>query len=285
MFKVFICILLSTVFSSLISAQELFKSAESKGEIENRVINEASGIAASINQPDLLWTHNDSGDSARLFLINQAGASVGQYYLQGAQNRDWEDIATGPGPIDERSYIYVGDIGDNRARYEIKTIYRIEEPTSSSAQEITTFDTIRFRYPDGKRDAESLFVDPQTKDIYILSKREDKIGVYVARYPQSITDVITLEKLSTIPYHNTVAADISADGQEILLKTYSKVYYWKRNNKSINDTLNSPPVPIPYQVEPQGEAIAWLKDGSGFFTLSEKRIMVDPVLYFYARKL
>ena len=271
-------------FSSFLSAQEIFRSAEAKGTIENRDINEASGLAASINRTNMLWTHNDSGDSAILFLINQYGASVAQYSLKGAKNRDWEDIATGPGPDDEKSYIYVGDIGDNRAQHEIKTIYRVEEPQSLSATGITDFDVINFKYPDGKRDAESLFVDPLSKDIYILSKREAKIGVYVASYPQSTTEVITLEKLSSIPYHQTVAADISADGQEILLKTYSKVYYWKRNNRSISDTLSSPPISVKYQIEPQGEAIAWQRDGLGFYTLSEKLMGIEPVLYNYAKQ-
>lgn len=271
-------------FSSFLSAQEIFKNAEAKGNIENRAINEASGLAASINRTNMLWTHNDSGDSATLFLINHYGASVAQYSLKGATNRDWEDIATGPGPDDQKSYIYVGDIGDNRAQHEIKTIYRVEEPQSLSETEITDFDVINFKYPDGKRDAESLFVDPLSKDIYILSKREAKIGVYVASYPQSTSEVITLEKLSSIPYQQTVAADISADGQEILLKTYYKVYYWKRNNRSISDTLSSPPISVKYQIEPQGEAIAWQRDGLGFYTLSEKRMRIEPVLYYYAKQ-
>lgn len=284
MLKSFICIIIISIgFPSCLSAQELFKEAEAKADIENRDINEASGLAASINQPNLLWTHNDSGDDARLFLINENAASVAEYQLKGATNRDWEDIATGPGPDDEKAYIYVGDIGDNRARHDVKTIYRLEEPQPLSAAEITNFDVIKFRYPDGKRDAESLFIDPLSKDIYILSKREDNIGVYVARYPQSTTEVINVEKLSNIPYRLTVAADISADGQEILLKTYNKVYHWTRNGRSISDTLSSTPLSVNYQIEPQGEAIAWKKDGSGFFTLSEKNGRTKPVLYFYGK--
>lgn len=283
MLKSVIYVTLWIGFSTFLSAQELFITAEAKGTIENREINEASGLAASINQPNMLWTHNDSGDSPRLFLINHNGVSAAQFVLKGAENRDWEDIATGPGPEDETSYIYVGDIGDNRARHEVKTIYRIKEPQLSSATEITDFDVIEFVYPDGKRDAESLLIDPLSKDIYILSKREDHIGVYVAKYPQSTTEVITLKKLASIPYNQTVAADISADGQEILLKTYNNIYYWQRNNRSISQTLSSPPLSIRYKREPQGEAIAWQRDGLGFYTLSEKRAGIEPVLYFYAK--
>ena len=261
----------------------MFESAQAKGTINNKILNEASGLAASEYRPELLWTHNDSGDKPRLFLINQSAEIVAQYLLKGAQNRDWEDIATGPGPDDGHSYIYVGEIGDNRAIYDTKIIYRLKEPKEGSSTEITDFDTIEFVYPDGKRDAESLLVDPLTKDLYVLSKREDKIGIYLAAYPQSTTEVITLEKLGAIPFHNTVAADISADGNEILLKTYGEIRYWQRKGRSVADTLLSASRSVEYTPEPQGESIAFTKDGKGFFTLSEKRNGVEPVLYYFNR--
>jgi hypothetical protein len=284
MLKSIILITLWVGYIPFLSAQELFKEAEAQNNIVNTEINEASGLAVSIGRPNLIWTHNDSGDKARIFLINENAESIAEYHLKGVKNRDWEDIATGPGPDEGKPYIYVGEIGDNRAIYDTKIIYRFEEPSASSALEISNFETIEYVYPDGKRDAESLFIDPLSKDIYILSKREDNIGIYVATYPQSTTEIITLQKLGIIPYRLTVAADITADGEEILLKTYNDIYYWKRNNRSISDTLSSVPTKVTYKVEPQGESIAWKKDGSGFFTLSEQRSKDMPILYFYAKQ-
>lgn len=275
--------LLCFLFAPSICAQSVFETAQAKGTINNKILNEASGLAASVSRPQLLWTHNDSGDKPRVFLINRSAEIVAQYHLKGAKNRDWEDIATGPGPDDKATYIYVGEIGDNRAIYDTKRIYRFKEPTADSPKEITYFDTIEFVYPDGKRDAESLLVDPLTKDIYVLSKREDKIGIYRAAYPQSTSEIITLEKLGTIPFYNTTAADISADGNEILLKTYGEIRYWQREGRSVADTLLSSSQPVKYTPEPQGESIAFTKDGKGFFTLSEKRNGVEPVLYYFAR--
>lgn len=281
--KLIFSVITYLIFLTNIQAQVVFAPALAKGTINQSYVDEASGLAASINRPDFLWTHNDSGDEARLFLINHQAEVINEYHLKGAKNRDWEDIATGPGPDPSYNYIYVGDIGDNRALYKTKIIYRLKEPTVESPQNIEEYDKIEFEYPDGKRDAESLFVDPQTKDIYIMSKREDQIGIYVASYPQSTSEVIMLKKLGKVPFYNTVAADISADGEEILLKTYSEIRYWKRNGRSIADTLLSSSRVIPYKPEPQGEAIAFAKNGSGFFTLSEKRNGVEPVLYYYKR--
>jgi hypothetical protein len=82
----------------------------------------------------VLWTHNDSGDTNRLYALNTAGKHLGVYYIAGAQARDWEDLAIGPGPIAGQHYIYIGDIGDNGKQYEYKYIYRIPEPQVDSSQ-------------------------------------------------------------------------------------------------------------------------------------------------------
>jgi len=41
---------------------------------------------------------------------------------------------------------------------------------------------------------------------------------------------------------------------------------------------------VPYEEEPQGEALTWTKDGSGFYTLSEKSKGKESFLYFYSLK-
>ncbi|MCW8849578.1 MAG: hypothetical protein OQJ81_06315, partial [Melioribacteraceae bacterium] len=68
------------------------------GTIENDDIDEASGIASSYKNMGILWTHNDAGGENRIFAIDSNGISRGTYYLNGIENRDWEDIAVGPGP-------------------------------------------------------------------------------------------------------------------------------------------------------------------------------------------
>lgn len=266
--------------------QPYFHPAESRGEIENAEINEASGLAESITNPNMLWVHNDSGDKARIFLLDEYGHFKKEFILKGIKNRDWEDIATGPGPDPAKNYIYLAEIGDNKAVHDLKYIYRFEEPMLTSDQEIKDIEIITLEYPDGKRDAESLFVDPLTKDIYILSKREQNIGIYRAAFPQPTDKKLTLEKMGSIPYFNTVAADISPNGKEIITKTYSQILYWQVEEGStiIETLLTKRPSKVPYLIEPQGESIAWKKDGSGFFTLSEEPRDIEAILYFYRKK-
>ena len=43
------------------------------GYVNSKKLNEVSGIVASIQNPGHFWVHNDSGDEANLYLINNIG--------------------------------------------------------------------------------------------------------------------------------------------------------------------------------------------------------------------
>jgi hypothetical protein len=266
-----------------------FGDREMLGLLAEDAIDEASGLAASRLNPGVLWTHNDSGDKPRLFALNAKGAHLGIYDLLGAEARDWEDMAIGPGPKPGRHYLYVADCGDNKARHDIKTIYRLPEPRLRPDQiaiesALSGVEAIRFRYPNGPRDAETLLVDPATADIYIVSKREQSVHLYRAAFPQSTSSVITLESLGKLALTDVTAGDVSADANEILIKTYGTVLYWQRlPDQDLGEALLGKPSRLPYYPEPQGESIAWQAEGKGYFTLSEERDGIPAMLYFYPR--
>jgi len=266
---------------------DIFQNGRVQGVLDNPVIDEASGLVASHANSGMLWTHNDSGDKARFFLIDSMGKYQATVWLKGATNRDWEDITLGAGPQSDNTYIYIGEIGDNLAQYPHKAIYRIKEPkfTGDTTISIDEVDSIRFVLPDGNRDTEALMVDPQTKDLYIFSKREAAINLYRLPYPQSTSEMIVAEKvLEGMPFTLIVAADWSADGTEILIKSYKQVYYWQRKvNHSVKEVLQKVPEILPYHEEPQGESIAFAIDDSGYYTLSEQAKGVKPTLMFYPR--
>ena len=105
-----------------------------RAKLSDSAITELSGLAASRKYPGLLWGHNDSGDLARIFAINERGETVATVNFDGLEARDWEDITFAGG------WIYVGEIGDNFAVNENIVIYRLREPQLNSDklnQEIT----------------------------------------------------------------------------------------------------------------------------------------------------
>src|SRR5213596_956580 len=78
---------------------------------------ESSGVAVSRAYPDVLWTHNDSGDRPYVYATDLRGTDRGALLVPGAQAIDWEDISLGPCPLAfvprARSCIYLADSGDN----------------------------------------------------------------------------------------------------------------------------------------------------------------------------
>ncbi len=276
-------------FIFLIAGKPEFGARLDLGLINNDSLNEASGLAASRKNSSVLWTHNDSGDENRIFAIDTNGKHLGTFLIEGAEARDWEDIAVGPGPLKGRQYLYIGDIGDNLSRFDVKYIYRVAEPAVRSSQTpiegtLRGVEAISFRYPDGKRDAETLMVDPLTKDIYVVSKRESNVRVYRAPYPQSTTQIITLEYVAALNLNNVVSGDISPSGDEVVIKTYSAIYYWRKSlDEKCWKMFKKDPMSVPYIPEPQGEAVCWRADGQGYYTISEEPGGIPSHLYFYPR--
>ena len=207
-------------------AGAVFSTGFQTGTLQNSSVVEASGIIASRMNPNVLWTHNDSGNSARIYPLSTAGANLGTYTVSGTSNVDWEDIAVGPGPVDGTQYRYIADTGDNGAGRSNVSVYRVPEPTVSDTQSAVSTSIsgavkLTFAYPDGARDAEGMFVDPLTRDIYIVSKREKSKHLYRAAYPQSASGTTTLELMTTFLTDSTwlTAADISPDGNEIIIRS------------------------------------------------------------------
>lgn len=259
--------------------------------VQPGLIDEASGLADSRSMPGNLWIEQDSGNPPNLTLLGYDGKVKGTMRVGKITNRDWEDIAIGPGPQAGVNYIYLAEIGDNNAQNPTGIIYRFPEPKSLS-DSITQVERINFRYPDGPRDAEAIIVDPQTRDVYVISKREPNEHLYRLAYPQNINEVTTLEALGQLPNFAAglpgwvTSAAISPDGNEILVRTYTQILYWKRKaGQSIPDALQLGTYrQMPARLEPQGEAICFKQDGSGYFTISERAQAQSVNLYFYARQ-
>ena len=248
------------------------------------LINEASGIADSKLNPGYLWVEEDSGNPPQLYLLNHAANTVKKIYLKGAVNTDWEDMALAAGPDAAKKYLYVADIGDNGAVRGGVGFYRLEEPPAT-ADTVSVFDFIRFTYADGPRDAEAFLVDDASRDIFIITKRDAVSRIYKLGYPYSTTTVNTAVFVNTLSYNGVVSAAISNDGAGIITKTYTGLNYYPRlAGESIPETLQKSGTALGYQLEPQGEAVGFALDNSGFYTLSEKGGGSTQSLYFYRKK-
>ena len=269
-----------------------FNSQPQAIPLKQKKLREISGIAASLQYNGLLYVHEDSGHPNCLYLINDKGEYQGRLNIRNSFNRDWEDIAVGPGPMPDQHYIYVADIGDNNAWHFNIHIYRFPEPVLNMQsgpvkKTIKRVDAITLQYPDKPHNAEAILLDPLTRDLYIATKEDDSCRLYVAHFPQSTRHKMILEPVITLPFRLVTSGNIASNGLEILLRNEQVYWYWKRApNETIAAALRRAPLQIvPSTNEPQGEAICFAADRHGYFTCSEIKKSQEPVIYWYERKL
>jgi len=275
------------LFSTLAgAAQDLIPTTRvSKGKLIAPELNEVSGIIASDANPGSFWMHNDSGDKARIFLVDSSANLLQIVNLEGIIAIDMEEI--GKFKRDGKNYLVLGDIGDNRGLRKDIRLYILEEPVreQSGKKEIliksSQIQTIILHHDGKARDAEAFFIDPLDNRFYLISKREFKSIVYSADIFQEV-EKHTLKPVITLPFTFVTAADISPAGDAILIKNLTNIYYWSRPfNESIQHSLSKPYKRLAYQQEPQGEAITFDQFGKTFFTVSERPFGLDSYLYQY----
>lgn len=236
-------------------------------------LTELSGLVSLASG---LWAHNDSGDEARVFRLDEAGATQAVVHLEGIDAFDWEDLS-GAGP--SAGELFVGDIGDNEGIRNEVTVLRFAVPDPAPVGEVTIpadeIQTITLRYPDGPRDAETLLVDPVTRDIVIVDKNFGGASeVYQAIEADWADGGAELERIGIVevgdtPLDATTAGDVGADGQVVALRTYAAVLVFPRDeDQSLAEALvDNEPCDAPTRLEVQGEAVTFTDEG--YLTVSE----------------
>ena len=256
------------------------------GTIESKEIIESSGLAASLCQPDVLWTHNDAGDDAYLFALNLQGKHLGTWQVTNSSNVDWEDMAAYKDPSGI-CYLYLGDIGNNKLDRSELRVYRVKEPTipagssnSSKKSPLTTepAQVTVFKYSDKPHNAEALMAHPQTGDIYVLTKRTDGPSlVFKVKPAFESSETVTGERvgevsLPAVPNGQVTGGVISQDGKLVVVCDYSAGYELKLGGgTNFDEVWKTKPLPVDLGDRKQGEAVTFSVDGSAILATSEKK--------------
>ncbi len=249
------------------------------GMISSSLLTETSGIAASRTNPGVLYAHNDSGDTARFFAIDEMGGLLGEFTLAGATATDWEDIAIGR--CGTQSCVYIGDIGDNLSARTEYAVYRAVEPRATvgmpaAAAVPVAYERFPFVYPDGPHNAETLLVHPTTGDLYVVLKVPTVSGGAVYRFPRPLVPEVrvTLERVGDFGQTACGAlltgGDIHPAGDRVILRGRGQICELRQTTGAAFDTIFATTAsPLPVAVEVQGEAVAYDPDGLSYFTTSE----------------
>ncbi len=238
---------------------------------------EVSGVAVVRAQPGLLWMHNDSGDTARIFAVNSVGKIAMTVNLQGARALDWEDCDA------QGDWVYAGDIGDNlKVRPDIQ-IYRFRQPRINPNKvgvELNLnpkgWQVMTLLWPDGAHNCESLAVTPDGR-LLLVSKEESGLsGFYVVDKPFKDKSAATLRKIGSFQFGLTgmftklaTGADFSPDGRKLVVTTYSDLYEFPLGRAFDFSSLRLVPSKEPLPPQRQCEAVCYSLDGKTIYSTGE----------------
>ena len=256
------------------------------GRIENKNLNEASGLARSNRETDVYWSINDDGPAV-VHALNSSGANLGEVEIAKAKNRDWEDIASFT--LDGTAYLAVADIGDNQSRYKNVTIYIVAEPATGDEETDIAW-RIDYTYPDGPLDAEALAVDAAGEKIYVLSKRTIPAVLYqLPLFPPSDEVVIAtrVAAIDNLPQPSKrerrdasgsgwswqpTGMDFAPDGSSALILTYAGVNYFPRGaDQSWPEALQGQAMQLKLGSYKKAESITYSSDGKAAIVTVEKK--------------
>lgn len=268
-------------------AYDIYLPPTKLADLEDRSIEESSGLIASRTSPGSYWTNNDAGNGPLIYAFDSQGRSRGVWQVTGATSVDWEDLSAGPGPKPGVNYLYIGDIGDNDGTRSEIVIYRIPEPVipggepvSSSERPAATepAEAIRLRYPDGRHDSEALLVHPKTGRIYLVVKEKSaKPGIYAADAPKALGEVVTLARIGEVDMSGRAGAlinggAISPDGQRAALSDYTQGYEFVLSdaNAPFDSIWKQPMRTVDLGKRKHGETVTYRLDGKALLATSER---------------
>ena len=201
--------------SPLLQAQQSSRLLTNEITQLDSVMRESSGLAWHDGS---LWTHNDSGDTARLFELNPEGELLREIAIGNAQNVDWESMAH------DADYLYLADTGNNANTRAQLTIYRIAWADLLAGD--ANADLIRISYGDyipgnalsHNFDAEGLTV--RQDELWLFSKNRGNRRSTLYRFPKSPGQYV-IQPAQSLPVDALVtAADIHPETGRLVLVLY-----------------------------------------------------------------
>ena len=231
-------------------------SVEIDRRFADQRIVESSGLTTSERFPGVVYTVNDSGNEPVIFAVGADGRTAATFRVEGVAGQDWEALASGT-RADGSPVLWVGDIGDNDAAREAVEVVLVDEPDTLE-NAVVTGTPYTLAYEDGPRDAEALLVDPDTQELFVVTKDKGLGAVYAppARLQEGAVNI--MRRVSDAPRFITDGAmtvdPVSPTRQRIVLINYGSVF--------LADSLEGPYVQVPAPPRPQGETVTWLNGSS-----------------------
>jgi len=143
-------------------------------------IHRSPPVIVSRQQRNVLWVLAAEGDETEIYASDTTGRDLGTWRVD-ALYTEWTALAVGR--CNQKTCIYIGDLGDSLGRRGTVQLYRFEEPLLAfdripRTYSVTGVQKIIVGYPDGARDARALSVTSDGTVLILTSGFDGKSRLY-----------------------------------------------------------------------------------------------------------
>ncbi|HEY1098075.1 MAG TPA: hypothetical protein VGF99_04065 [Myxococcota bacterium] len=254
------------------------------GHLDDGRLTEVSGLVSSPTTADLVWVHNDSGDTAAIYALHADGRLRAAVALPVAV-RDVEDIAAATCPDGRGPCLFIADTGNNAGTRTDASIIIVIEPVPDATGALPATATVVATVPLSSTglpagiDIEALAVVPDGETMLVIEKVDaERARVFALAAPYASTSAtvvgtVRTESPAAVQYARMVtSAAVHPSGTALVVRTYTGVF--EARFSDVESLLDLGDVALgtvtfgPFS-EPQGEAVGYSADGFGILTISE----------------
>ena len=236
---------------------------------------EASGLALSRRDSNVLWSLNDSG-APSVVALSPSGELLGRVRIAGANVNDWEDVSVAP--CGNESCLYIADTGNGGGtqRNDV-VVYRVREPLPGD-RETAAADVFDAAYPDGE-DHESDAVFVLNGQLFLITKGHPAV---LFAFPRNLSagTMQTLERIGEIPTagfppgtiprrYRVTDAEASPNGQWVAIRSNDALLIYRGADLLAGHTHTLWRTDLRFLSEPRGEGVA-VSDNGDVYLASER---------------
>jgi len=188
--------------------------------IDDKRIQESSGLAYSSKFPDIAYTLND--ENGPIYTIRPStGKVVGTIKLDGVKLGDPESIY-----VDPYGHLWIGDMGDNDEKRDDTAIYAFNEPGAGNF-EVKEMLKFPVSFEDGPKNVEAMLINPISGQVYLVhkSKKKDRTIFELPNPLQNGQMNVARDLHKRMPDWVT-DGEFTPDGRRALIKTEKDVYIY-----------------------------------------------------------
>jgi hypothetical protein len=223
---------------------------------------EISGMTYSQRHDNVIYLHNDSSGGPQIYAVDaRTCETLATLTIDGIEARDIEAIGSGR-TAKGRPILWIADIGDNLNSWPEVRLHRVREPKELRDRTLPAR-TYRFTYPERPLNAEALLADPDSTQVWVVTKQSAKGTLYALPKRMSESGVNMATAVGSTGALVTDGA-VSPDGSRYALRDYV--------DAELLDGLppGSDPLTVYLPLQLQGEAMTWTQDGTALLVAGER---------------